>query len=62
VRRWNSRTKRGPFLTIDELRTVKGIGAKRLEQLRPLVVAGPVDTRSQTIHPTGRRFSDKAAL
>jgi len=56
------RTKRGPFLTIDELRTVKGIGAKRLEQLRPLVMAGPVDTSSQTIHPTGRRFSDKAAL
>ena len=56
------RTKHGPFLTIDELRTVKGIGAKRLEQLRPRVVAGPFDPRSQMIHPTGRRLSGKAAL
>jgi len=34
------RTARGPFQSVDELREVTGIGEKRLEQLRPLVVAG----------------------
>ena len=34
------RTARGPFRSVDELREVTGIGDKRLEQLRPLVVAG----------------------
>lgn len=33
------RTAHGPFRTVEELREVKGIGARRLEQLRPLVVA-----------------------
>ena len=31
------RTARGPFKTVEDLVNVKGIGAKRLEQLRPLV-------------------------
>ncbi|MGH7260805.1 MAG: ComEA family DNA-binding protein [Nitrospiraceae bacterium] len=31
------RTARGPFKTVEDLGDVKGIGAKRLEQLRPLV-------------------------
>ena len=35
------RTAHGPFRTVDELREVTGIGDKRLERLRPLVVAGP---------------------
>ena len=35
------RTAHGPFRTVDELRNVTGIGDKRLERLRPLVVAGP---------------------
>ena len=30
----------GPFQTIDELKSVKGIGRKRIEQLRPLVSVG----------------------
>ena len=34
------RTVHGPFRTVEELREVKGIGARRLEQLRLLVVAG----------------------
>jgi competence protein ComEA len=35
------RTAHGPFRTVDELREVTGIGDKRLERLRPLVVVGP---------------------
>lgn len=34
------RTKRGPFQRIEELQDVKGIGRKRVEQLRPLVQVG----------------------
>jgi competence protein ComEA len=34
------RTMHGPYRTIDDLRDVKGIGAKRLEKLRPLVGVG----------------------
>lgn len=38
------RTERGPFQTVDDLRRVKGIGAKTLEKLRPLVrVNGPAE-------------------
>lgn len=38
----DDRTERGPFQTVDDLRRVKGIGAKTLEKLRPLVrVDGP---------------------
>lgn len=31
------RTEHGPFKSVDELANVKGIGAKTLEQLRPMV-------------------------
>jgi len=31
------RTEHGPFKSVDELANVKGIGARTLEQLRPLV-------------------------
>jgi len=31
------RTEHGPFKSVDELVNVKGIGAKTLEQLRPMV-------------------------
>ena len=31
------RTTHGPFHTVDDLRDVKGIGKKRMDQLRPLV-------------------------
>ncbi|MGH7233408.1 MAG: ComEA family DNA-binding protein [Nitrospiraceae bacterium] len=34
------RTEQGPYRTIEDLRAVKGIGAKRLEKLRTLVVVG----------------------
>jgi competence protein ComEA len=32
------RTTHGPFHTVDDLRDVKGIGKKRMDQLRPLVM------------------------
>lgn len=32
------RESHGPFRTVEELKRVKGIGAKRLEQVRPLVM------------------------
>jgi comEA protein len=34
------RTEHGSFRTVDELENVKGIGKKRLEQIRPFVRAG----------------------
>ncbi len=34
------RSVQGPYRTIDDLRDVKGIGAKRLERLRPLIIVG----------------------
>lgn len=43
------RTAHGPFRTVEELREVKGIGARRLEQLRPLVVA-----RTSTVSGKGQ--------
>ena len=36
--------KVAPFTKVDELRRVKGIGAKTLENLRPLVTVGPAET------------------
>ncbi|MEP6887555.1 MAG: helix-hairpin-helix domain-containing protein [Nitrospirales bacterium] len=36
------RTTHGPFHVVDDLRDVKGIGKKRMNQLRPLVMVGMV--------------------
>jgi competence protein ComEA len=36
------RKANGPFKSVDDLRHVKGIGAKRLERLRPELTVGPV--------------------
>jgi competence protein ComEA len=35
---WEDRERRGPFRTVDDLKRVKGIGGKRLDRLRPLVM------------------------
>lgn len=40
------RTKHGPFHTVDDLRDVKGIGKKRMDQLRPLLAVDHV-TRTE---------------
>ncbi len=36
------RKANGPFKSVDDLKHVKGIGAKRLEKLRPELTVGPV--------------------
>jgi competence protein ComEA len=47
----------GPFKTIEGLIKVKGIGPKRMEQLRPFLVAGvPVSSRQQA-SPIGSRVA-----
>ena len=35
------RKANGPFKSVDDLKSVKGIGAKRLEKLRPELTVGP---------------------
>jgi competence protein ComEA len=35
------RKQNGPFKSVDDLKHVKGIGAKRLEKLRPELTVGP---------------------
>jgi competence protein ComEA len=43
------RSAHGPFRTVEGLLKVKGIGPKRMDQLRPLLVAGtPASSRQQT--------------
>ena len=40
------RKAHGPFKTVEELKEVKGIGAKRFEKLKPdLAVSGPTTTK-----------------
>ncbi len=39
------RRAHGPFRTVEGLQNVKGIGPKRMEQLRPLLMAGTVGER-----------------
>jgi competence protein ComEA len=51
------RTTHGPFHTVDDLRDVKGIGKKRMDQLRPLVM---VNVAVKT-EPIGKaKFKTKA--
>src|SRR5262252_8796459 len=41
------RKAHGPFKTVEELKDVKGIGAKRFEKLKPeLAVSGPSSTKT----------------
>jgi competence protein ComEA len=41
------RKAHGPFKTVEELKDVKGIGAKRFEKLKPdLAVTGPTSTKT----------------
>lgn len=40
-----ARRRQGSFQSVEDLRNVKGIGRKRLDQLRPLVTAKPVSAR-----------------
>ena len=43
------RKAHGPFKTVEDLKDVKGIGAKRFEKLKPdLAVTGPTSTKAQS--------------
>ena len=48
----DQRTSQGPFQTVDDLSDVKGIGKKRLDQLRPLVM---VDMTGQAAKKTRQK-------
>ncbi|MFO1325090.1 MAG: helix-hairpin-helix domain-containing protein [Burkholderiales bacterium] len=39
------RKQNGPFKSVDDLKSVKGIGAKRLEKLRPELTVGPAPAK-----------------
>ena len=41
------RSAHGPFKSVDDLKSVKGIGAKRLEKLRPELTVGPAPANRQ---------------
>jgi competence protein ComEA len=45
------RKANGPFKTVDDLKNVKGIGAKRLEKLRADLSVGPAPARVATAAP-----------
>ena len=48
------RTAHGPFHTVDDLRDVKGIGKKRMDQLRPLLMVDQV-TKAETQRDARRK-------
>ena len=51
------RKAHGPFKSVEELKDVKGIGAKRFEKLKPdLAVTGPT-TAKATAKPEGRQVA-----
>jgi competence protein ComEA len=51
------RKANGPFKSVDDLRHVKGIGAKRLEKLRPDLTVGP----GTKVAASGAKAEPKAA-
>ncbi|HTP99696.1 MAG TPA: helix-hairpin-helix domain-containing protein [Casimicrobiaceae bacterium] len=56
----------GNFKSVDDLRNVKGIGAKRLEKLRPEVTVAPVQAKvaaaAPKADPRGRPSSAKGEV
>src|SRR5947209_10024501 len=56
------RAQHGSFKRVEELRDVKGIGAKRFEALRPEVSVAPASSRQATVKGDGAtKGSIKAA-
>ena len=47
------RKQNGPFKSVDDLKSVKGIGAKRLEKLRPELSVGPAPAKVATAGAKG---------
>jgi len=55
------RKANGPFKSVDDLKGVKGIGAKRLEKLRPEISVGPAPAKVATANAKGDAKSDAKA-
>ena len=53
------RKANGPFKTVDELKSVKGIGVKRLEKLKDQFTVGPVPQKVAAAQPA--KHDGKAA-
>ena len=45
------RKSNGPFKSVDDLRNIKGIGAKQLEKLRPELAVSATPTKVATARP-----------
>ena len=56
------RKANGPFKSVDDLRHVKGIGAKRLEKLRSELTVGPVAKVAATSAGKGDAKAPAAAV
>lgn len=54
------RKQHGPFKTVDELKNVKGIGAKRLEKMRADVTVGPAPAKVAAATPASAAPPGKA--
>jgi competence protein ComEA len=56
------RAQHGAFKTVDELKDVKGIGAKRFEKLKPELTVGapPVKTAAREAKPASPAHDGKA--
>jgi competence protein ComEA len=56
------RTQHGGFKSVDELKDVKGIGAKRFEKLKPELIVGPaaVKTAAREAKPATAKSDAKS--
>jgi competence protein ComEA len=48
------RSQHGPFKSVEELKDVKGIGAKRFEQLKPDLTVTPAGSRTAAARPDAK--------
>ena len=54
------RKAHGPFKSVDDLKNVKGIGAKRLEKLRSEITVGPVSPKVAAAGVAGAKADTRA--
>ncbi len=57
----DSRHAEGPFASVDDLRRIKGIGARTLDKLRPLVTVGGPPTGAPGGPPPPRKIQGDAS-
>jgi competence protein ComEA len=55
------RKANGPFKSVDDLRNVKGIGAKRLEKLRPELAVSATPAKVASATPAGAKSDTRGA-